>query len=45
MQAGFSTLRELVSLRPPLRNNALQILLALTTHPGKQLAIFGTNPH
>ncbi|KAG9047536.1 hypothetical protein FS837_002060 [Tulasnella sp. UAMH 9824] len=35
MPVGFNSLRELVSLRPPLRTEAMRILLDLTTHPDK----------
>ncbi|KAG8985920.1 hypothetical protein FRB90_004362 [Tulasnella sp. 427] len=35
MPVGFNSLRELVSLRPPLRAEAMKILLDLTTHPDK----------
>lgn len=35
MQVGFTTLREFVSQRVPLRQQAMNILLDLTTHPGK----------
>ncbi|KAG8920094.1 hypothetical protein FRC01_000934 [Tulasnella sp. 417] len=35
MPVGFNSLRELVSLRPPLRTEAMKILLDLTTHPDK----------
>ena len=31
---GFATLRELVTMRVPVRDAALHILLDLTTHPG-----------
>ena len=34
MQVGFTTLREFVSQRIPLRNQALKLLLDLTTHAG-----------
>lgn len=34
MQVGFTTLRELVALRMPVRKAALAILLDMTTHPG-----------
>ncbi|KZV93110.1 hypothetical protein EXIGLDRAFT_674317 [Exidia glandulosa HHB12029] len=33
MQVGFTTLRELVALRMPVRKAALAILLDMTTHP------------
>ncbi|KAF8587835.1 hypothetical protein K439DRAFT_1652134 [Ramaria rubella] len=36
-QVGFLTLREFVTLRPPLRTAALEILLELTTHPAKTI--------
>ncbi|GJJ11108.1 hypothetical protein Clacol_005339 [Clathrus columnatus] len=36
-QVGFLTLREFVTLRPPLRHQALGILLELTTHPSKAI--------
>jgi symplekin len=32
---GFTTLREIVNMRPPARASALQTLLDLTTHSGK----------
>lgn len=35
MQVGFTTLREFVSQRIPLRNQALKLLLDLTTHAGE----------
>lgn len=35
MQVGFSTLREFVLQRPPLRSQAMKILLDLTTHHHK----------
>ncbi|KZT34250.1 hypothetical protein SISSUDRAFT_1065486 [Sistotremastrum suecicum HHB10207 ss-3] len=35
MSVGFTTLRELVATRPPVRSEALCILLELTTHPEK----------
>ncbi|KAG8927139.1 hypothetical protein FRC02_008439 [Tulasnella sp. 418] len=35
MPVGFNSLRELVSLRPPVRSEAMKILLDLTTHPEK----------
>lgn len=34
MQVGFTTLREFAVQRPPLRMNAMKILLDLTTHSG-----------
>ena len=34
MHIGFTTLRGLVVQRPSLRDDALKILLELTTHPG-----------
>lgn len=36
MQLGFSTLRELAILRPSVRRPALDVLLGLTTHAGKE---------
>ncbi|KAF8518981.1 Symplekin tight junction protein C terminal-domain-containing protein [Hysterangium stoloniferum] len=36
-QIGFLTLREFVALRPPLRAQAVEILLELTTHPSKAI--------
>ncbi|KIJ55664.1 hypothetical protein M422DRAFT_63678 [Sphaerobolus stellatus SS14] len=36
-QVGFLTLREFVTLRPPLRARALKTLLDLTTHPDKTI--------
>jgi hypothetical protein len=39
--AGVTTLRDIINLRPPARDAALQILLDLTTHPGKHLVYFG----
>ncbi|KAG9035999.1 hypothetical protein FRB95_009999 [Tulasnella sp. JGI-2019a] len=35
MPVGFTSFRELVTLRPPVRTEAMQILLDLTTHPDK----------
>ncbi|TDL24074.1 hypothetical protein BD410DRAFT_767966 [Rickenella mellea] len=35
MQVGFTTLREFVSQRPPMRTQAMKILLDLSTHPEK----------
>ncbi|THH09925.1 hypothetical protein EW145_g1681 [Phellinidium pouzarii] len=35
MQVGFVTLRDFVTQRAPLRNQAMKILLDLTTHPDK----------
>jgi symplekin len=32
--AGVTTLRDIINLRPPVRDTALQILLDLTSHPG-----------
>jgi hypothetical protein len=32
---GMSTLRVIVTLRPPLRQAAMDLLLDMTTHPGK----------
>jgi len=37
MQLGFSTLRELVVLRPSVRPAALDVLLGLTTHADKRV--------
>jgi symplekin len=37
MQIGFTTLREIVIQRPSLREEALRVLLELTTHPGLQI--------
>ncbi|CAK5273974.1 unnamed protein product [Mycena citricolor] len=37
MQVGFVTLRGLVTQRPSMRDDALQILLELTTHPDKKI--------
>ncbi|KAG8942711.1 hypothetical protein FRC04_003541 [Tulasnella sp. 424] len=37
MPVGFNSLRELVTLRPPLRAEAMKILLDLTTHPDKAI--------
>ena len=34
MQVGFTTLREFAVQRPPLRGNAMKVLLDLTTHSG-----------
>lgn len=39
MQVGFATLRGLVIQRPSLRDDALRILLELTTHPGLHSSI------
>ncbi|KAF8631924.1 hypothetical protein AX15_002177 [Amanita polypyramis BW_CC] len=36
MQVGYSTLRGLVMQRPTMRNEALTVLLELTTHPEKK---------
>ncbi|KAG8745157.1 hypothetical protein FRC12_014635, partial [Ceratobasidium sp. 428] len=35
MHVGFAALREFINLRPPVRNQALQILLDLTAHSEK----------
>lgn len=35
MPIGFTSLRELVALRPPVRTEAMKILLDLTTHSGR----------
>ena len=32
---GLSTLRDIVTLRPPLRQAAMGLLLDMTTHPGE----------
>lgn len=37
MLVGFPTLRELCTIRPPLRKEGMRILLDLCTHPGKSL--------
>jgi symplekin len=37
MQVGFPSLRELVAVRPPVRQEAMKMLLELTTHPGEFL--------
>ncbi|GAA6041092.1 hypothetical protein JCM8097_004714 [Rhodosporidiobolus ruineniae] len=37
MQLGFSTLRELIILRPSVRSTALDVLLGLTTHADKRV--------
>lgn len=34
VKIGFMTLRDLAMLRPPLRQNAMDVLLSLTTHTG-----------
>lgn len=34
VQLGFSALRDLAVLRPPVRQGALDILLSLATHTG-----------
>lgn len=36
LQNGFTTLRELAMLRPPVRQEAMDVLLGLTTHSAKQ---------
>ena len=33
--SGMSTLRDIVTLRPPLRQAAMGLLLDMTTHPGE----------
>lgn len=35
MKIGFITLRDLAMLRPPLRSDAMDVLLALCTHTGE----------
>ena len=37
MQVGYTTLRGLTIQRPSMRADALNVLLELTTHPGKSL--------
>lgn len=37
MHVGFAALREFIQLRPPVRNEALRILLDLTAHSGLSL--------
>lgn len=40
MPVGFTSLRELVTLRPPVRGEAMKLLLDLTTHPGMLVQTF-----
>lgn len=37
-QVGFAALKEFVTQRPSLRSEAMNMLLELTTHPGKYKA-------
>ncbi|KAJ9126629.1 hypothetical protein QFC24_001658 [Naganishia onofrii] len=41
--AGVTTLRDIINLRPPARDAALQILLDLTTHPERKIRVFAIN--
>ncbi|KAJ9112124.1 hypothetical protein QFC20_002305 [Naganishia adeliensis] len=41
--AGVTTLRDIINLRPPVRDAALQILLDLTTHPERKIRVFAIN--